>query len=255
MSSGVFLISCSGRAASAEASVRPYQPAHAGVARMPAMRLHVSITFLFLAGFTSTMCSTPAADTSEMTASQPPVAEKRPKTITVHGDSRVDDYFWLRDKADPEVMAYLQAEDAYAECRDEADRGVPGRRSYKEMVGHIKETDDTAPYRRGDYFYYSRTIDGQQYPIYLPEARQPDRARGNPARSERCWPRDRRSWRSASFEPSDDGTLLAFSTDPTGYRQYTLQVKNPEDRGAAARAHRTRGQRRVGGGQPDASST
>jgi Prolyl oligopeptidase, N-terminal beta-propeller domain len=98
-------------------------------------------------------------------AGPPPVADKRPKTITAHGDLRVDDYFWLNDKGDPHVMAYLKAEDAYAEAVMKPTAAFQNA-LYEEMVGHIKETDDTVPYRRGDYFYYSRTIAGQQYPVH-----------------------------------------------------------------------------------------
>jgi oligopeptidase B len=96
---------------------------------------------------------------------------------------------------------------------------------YTEMVGHIKETDSTVPYRRGAYFYYSRTIEGQQYPVYCrrhltlsaPEEVVLDLnelAKGQAFMS------------LGSYQPSDDGTLLAFSTDHTGYRQFTLQLKN-----------------------------
>jgi oligopeptidase B len=160
----------------------------------------------------------------DSTPSPPPVAEKRPKTITVHGDSRVDDYFWLRDKNDPKVMEYLKAEDTYAETSMKATAGLQ-EALYKEMVGHIKETDETAPYRRGDYFYYSRTIAGKQYPVYCRKHLRLDAPEeavidlnelgtGHPFMA------------LGSFEPSDDGQLLAYSTDNTGYRQYTLQVKN-----------------------------
>ena len=154
----------------------------------------------------------------------PPVAEKRPKTITVHGDSRVDDYFWLNDKGDPHVMAYLKAEDAYADAVMKPTADFQNA-LYNEMVGHIKETDETVPYRRGDYFYYSRTIAGQQYPVYCRKHRSliaseeilldlNEMAKGQAFMA------------LGSYQPSDDGTLLAFSTDHTGYRQYTLQVKN-----------------------------
>lgn len=154
----------------------------------------------------------------------PPVAEKRPKTITVHGDSRVDDYFWLNDKGDPHVMAYLKAEDAYADAVMKPTAAFQNA-LYNEMIGHIKETDDTVPYRRGDYFYYSRTIAGQQYPVYCRKHRSliaseeilldlNEMAKGQAFMA------------LGSYQPSDDGTLLAFSTDHTGYRQYTLHVKN-----------------------------
>lgn len=169
-------------------------------------------------------CSAPRTAALDSTASPPPIAEKRPKTITVHGDSRVDDYFWLRDKTDPKVMEYLKAEDAYADGAMKATAALQDT-LYKEMVGHIKETDETAPYRRGDYFYYSRTIAGKQYAVYCRKHTSLDAPEevvidlnelgtGQPFMA------------LGSFAPSDDGQLLAYSTDNTGYRQYTLRVKN-----------------------------
>jgi oligopeptidase B len=96
-------------------------------------------------------CRSPETVARSSQVEQPPVAEKRPKTITVHGDSRVDDYFWVRDKAEPTVIEYLKAEDAYANAVMKP-RAAFQDALYKEMVGHIKETDTTVRYRRGDYF-------------------------------------------------------------------------------------------------------
>ena len=156
----------------------------------------------------------------------PPVAERRPKTITVHGESRVDDYFWLRDKSDPRVTEYLKAEDAYADAVMKLTAPFQDA-LYNEMVGHIKETDNTVPYRRGDYFYYSRTLAGQQYPLYC-------RKRGSLTAPEEIvldlneLATGQAFMALGAYQPSDDGTLLAFSTDSMGYRQYTLHVKNLE---------------------------
>jgi oligopeptidase B len=169
-------------------------------------------------------CRSPEGVARSSQVGQPPVAEKRPKTVTVHGDSRVDDYFWLRDKEDRKVLEYLKAEDTYADTVMKPSAELQ-ETLYKEMVGHIKETDDTVPYRRGDYFYYSRTIAGLQYPVYCRKHTSltapeeivldlNDLAKGHSFMA------------LGSYQPSDDGRLLAFSTDDIGYRQYTLQVKN-----------------------------
>jgi oligopeptidase B len=169
-------------------------------------------------------CRSPEAVARSSQVGQPPVAEKRTKTITVHGDSRVDDYFWLREKTDPKVMEYLKAEDTYADAVMRPTAALQ-ETLYKEMVGHIKETDDTVPYRRGDYFYYSRTIAGMQYPVYC-------RKRGRLTAPEEIvldlneLAKGHTFMALGSYQPSDDGRLLAFSTDDTGYRQYTLQVKD-----------------------------
>src|SRR5271155_4736736 len=94
-----------------------------------------------------------------------PVARREPRTVEMHGDRRVDEYAWLREKSNPEVRAYLEAENAYA---DSATAPVAGLRKklYGEMLGRIKQTDLTVPARQGNHFYYSRTVEGKQYPIW-----------------------------------------------------------------------------------------
>lgn len=153
-----------------------------------------------------------------------PVADKIPKTITVHGDTRIDNYFWLRDRQDPKVMEYLKAEEAYADAVMKPTDALQDT-IFKEMVGHIKETDQSAPYRRGDYFYYSRTEEGKQYPILC-------RRKGDLSAPEEIVLDVNQlaigqSFMSVgAFEPSDDGNLLAYTTDNSGYRQYTLHIKD-----------------------------
>src|SRR5512138_730778 len=95
----------------------------------------------------------------------PPTADKRPKDVTKFGDRRTDDYFWLREKDNPEVIEYLKAENRYTEAVMKPLEGF--RESlYKEMLARIKETDESVPYRRHGYWYYSRQVEGLQYPIY-----------------------------------------------------------------------------------------
>src|SRR6478752_1807538 len=98
-------------------------------------------------------------------AASPPRAHRVPLTSTLHGHTLVDDYRWLRDKDDPQVRAYLEAENAYT-----ADVMRPTEvfqdALYHEMLARIKETDMGVPYRYGDYQYYSRTQAGDDYPVY-----------------------------------------------------------------------------------------
>jgi oligopeptidase B len=157
-------------------------------------------------------------------APQPPMAEKKPKTTNIHGVTLVDDYFWLREKTNPAVMSHLKAEDAYTETVLKPT--VPlQEKLYNEMLSHIKQTDENVPYRYGNYFYYTRTVEGKQYPIFCRKkgsTEAPEEilidvnelAKGQPFMS------------IGDFIPSDDGNLLAYSTDNTGYRQYLLQVKD-----------------------------
>ena len=89
------------------------------------------------------------------------MAKKRAKVDVVHGDRRVDDYFWLRDKANPEVAAYLEAENAYTDVVMKPTEAFQ-EALFKEALSHIKETDLSVPYRKGEYFYYTRTEQGKQ---------------------------------------------------------------------------------------------
>ena len=99
----------------------------------------------------------------------PPVAKRVPKTDVVHGDVRVDDYFWMRDRENPDVTAYLTAENAYTDAVMKPTEAFQAS-LYAEMLARIKEDDQTVPYRRLGFFYYSRTEKGKQYPIYCRKA-------------------------------------------------------------------------------------
>jgi len=142
----------------------------------------------------------------------------------IHGDRREDDYFWLRDKNDPRVTAYLEAENAYTATVMQPTEPLQ-ESLYTEILGRIKEDDTTVPYRRGDYFYYSRTEKGKQYTIHCRRAARPDApeeitldlnalAEGHPFLS------------LGAYVVSDDGVRLAYTLDFTGFREYTLFVKN-----------------------------
>src|SRR5688572_8391307 len=96
---------------------------------------------------------------------EPPRAARRPRAMVKFGDRRVDDYFWLRDKSDPEVIAYLEAENAYGRSVMKPLEGFR-ERLYQEMLARIKETDESVPYRHHGYWYYTREVEGAQYPIY-----------------------------------------------------------------------------------------
>src|SRR5512132_3085878 len=96
---------------------------------------------------------------------RPPAARKMSKVDEVHGEKRQDDYFWLRRKEDPQVRAHLEAENAYTDSVMKPTEPLQ-QSLYSEMLARIKESDLTVPFRKGDFFYYSRTEKGKQYPIY-----------------------------------------------------------------------------------------
>src|ERR1044072_1989157 len=98
-------------------------------------------------------------------APTPPRARKDPRVTEVQGDRLVDEYHWLRRKEDAEVLPYLEAENAYSDAVMKPTEAFQ-QALYAEMLGRIKEDDETVPYRRGGHFYYARTEKGKQYPIY-----------------------------------------------------------------------------------------
>ncbi len=104
------------------------------------------------------------AMTTLLPVQNPPAAAVQPRTFSLHGDKRIDNYFWLREKANPKVAQYLEAENAYTEAMTR-DLKPFQNALYKEMLGRIKQTDLSVPVRRGEYLYYSRTEEGKQYPI------------------------------------------------------------------------------------------
>jgi oligopeptidase B len=154
----------------------------------------------------------------------PPVARKVPKVDEVHGDRRVDDYFWLRDKTNPDVAAYLAAENAYTDAVMKPTMALQDA-LYKEMLARIKETDVNVPYRKGSYWYYSRTEKGKQYPIHC---RKKGSLEGNEevTLDLNALAQGQKFMHLDVYEVSDDGKRLAYSVDDTGFRQYKLFVKD-----------------------------
>ncbi|WNG42724.1 S9 family peptidase [Archangium minus] len=154
----------------------------------------------------------------------PPVARRVPHPVTLHGDTRQDDYFWLREKENPEVRAYLEAEAAYTAAVMKPTEALQ-RKLYEEMLGRIQQTDLSVPYRKGGSLYYSRTEEGKQYPILC-------RKKGTLEAPEEVMldlnvlAEGQKFLSLSEREVSDDGHLLAYSVDTTGFRQFTLQVKD-----------------------------
>jgi oligopeptidase B len=179
------------------------------------------------AGFASLLITSvervPAADDSPSLPA-PPVAKKVPKVTEINGHKMVDDYFWLRDKNNPEVKAYLEAENAYTDAVMKPTEGLQ-KKLYDEMLSHIKETDVEVPYKESGYFYYVRTEAGKQYPIRC-------RRKGTMDAPEEVvldvneLAKGQAFMSLGAFEVSDDGNLLAYTTDNTGFRQFTLAVKD-----------------------------
>lgn len=179
----------------------------------------VQVTLLVLAS----VFSLPAADTSSSLPA-PPVAKRVPKITEINGSKLVDNYYWLRDKKNPDVKAYLEAENAYTDAVMKPTEPLQ-KKLYAEMLSRIKETDVEVPYKEGDYFYYSRTEAGKQYPIRC-------RKKGGLDAPEEVvldvneLAKGQVFMSLGAYVASDDGNLLAYTTDNTGFRQYSLAVKD-----------------------------
>lgn len=174
-------------------------------------------------------CPTPGVTGTTDTAPKttlpaPPIAKKIPKTSTLHGETRTDDYFWLREKENPEVLSYIEAENRYTEEVMKPTQSLQ-ELLYQEMLGRIQQTDLSVPYLKDGYYYYSRTEQGKQYPIYC-------RKKGSLEAKEEIllelneMAKDEKFMAVGLLSVSDDGNYLAYSTDNTGFRRYVLHIKD-----------------------------
>jgi oligopeptidase B len=164
---------------------------------------------------------------------QPPVASRDPTSTTLHGVTLHDDFRWMRDKSSPELLAYLNAENDYT-AAVMAPTASLQTALYNEMLSHIQETDESVPYRLGDWFYSTRTVEGSQYPIHCRRAAaNPDlNSAFDPTQPEQVILDVNQLAKGKPFLDvgglaiSPDGNLLAYTTDLTGFRQYTLHLRD-----------------------------
>jgi oligopeptidase B len=185
---------------------------------------HVQLTLLVFASLVLASAFVQAADDNPASLPAPPVAKKAPKSTEINGHTLVDNYYWLRDKKNPEVKAYLEAENVYTDAVMKPTEGLQ-KKLYDEMLSRIKETDVEVPYKEGEYFYYSRTEAGKQYQIHC-------RKKGSMEAPEEVvldvneLAKGQKFMSLGAGRVSDDGNLLAYTTDNTGFRQFTLAVKD-----------------------------
>jgi oligopeptidase B len=177
--------------------------------------------------------ASPSASGSSPAGTAPPAPERRPVELVAHGDVRIDDWFWLRDKEDPEVLAHLRAENAYTEASTAGTRSLQ-EALFEEMVARIEETDLSVPVKKGPWLYYGRTVEGSSYGIHC---RRPDRGEaageggthdGAPAGEEVLLDENQLAegheyFALGALEVSPDHRWLAFSTDTTGGERFTMQ--------------------------------
>ncbi|HVZ47647.1 MAG TPA: hypothetical protein VG916_02610, partial [Gemmatimonadaceae bacterium] len=157
-----------------------------------------------------------------MTEPMPPVARRVPTAVELHGETRRDDYAWLRDRENPEVIAYLNAENAYTDAVMK-DTEPLQKQLYDEMLARIKEDDSQPPVKRDDWYYYVRTEQGKAYPIYCRKHGSPDAPEQvffdqNTAAEGHAY------YQLGGLDVSPDHTLLALLVDTSGYEAFTLRI-------------------------------
>lgn len=153
----------------------------------------------------------------------PPLPPKRPHITALHGDTLIDDYFWMRERDNPDVMAHLEAENHYTEAMT-AHTAALRARLYDEMYARVREDDETVPDRYGPYTYATRSAAGRQYPIFRRYAGgAPD---GETLLDVNELAAGQEFTRIGVFLPSYDGGMLAYSVDNDGSETYTLYFKD-----------------------------
>ena len=169
--------------------------------------------------------------TDARSATEAPVAPREARDVTVHGDRRIDDYFWMRDRDDPRTLPHLKAENAYADAWF-APHAALREKLYQEMYGRIQQDDDSVPYRKGDWWYSTRTAQGDQYPRHIRRHATGTDRRYDPAgRDETVLDLNEQARGKPFFSlgqasVSRDATKLAYTADFTGGRDYVLRVRD-----------------------------
>lgn len=155
-----------------------------------------------------------------------PVADVRPHELTAHDDTRIDNYYWLRDdkRKDSDVLGYLNAENAYREKQTEHLRGIE-EKLYRELIGRIKQKDESVPVRIDNYWYYERYEEGKDYAI---NARRPEEPEANEEifLDENILAAAHEFYDLGSYEVSPDHSLVAYTEDTVSRGEYVLRIKN-----------------------------
>jgi oligopeptidase B len=188
----------------------------------------ISITILVLLICTSACSTFYKSGRTEVFKNQkyiiPPKAKKIAKIDSLHSDLRVDNYYWLRERSNPDVIAYLNAENAYTDAIMKPTEDFQ-ERIYSELLERIKETDLSVPYRIDSFYYYSRTEVGKQYPIYC-------RKKGDLESEEEILldqntlAKNHTYFEIGVYRISPNHRFLAYSVDTTGSEIYTLFIKD-----------------------------
>jgi oligopeptidase B len=189
--------------------------------KSPVVRLMLC---LFVFAFSIFMNSACTETTEEKAALESPVAEKIPKELTLHGDIRVDNYYWLNERENPKVIAYLEAENAYKETVMKSTEGFQ-EKLYEEIVGRIKQTDMSVPYKDNGYFYYTRYEEGGEYPFHCRKKGSLD-AEEEVLLNVNAMAEGHDYYSVAGRSISPNNELMAYGVDTVSRRKYTIYFKD-----------------------------
>lgn len=165
-----------------------------------------------------------SASCQQKAAIQPPRAEVINKELTIHGHTRIDPYYWLKERDNPRVIEYLTAENEYTEAKMASTRKLQDK-LFNEIIGRIKQTDESVPYQKNGYYYYVRYEEGLEYPIYC-------RKKGNMDAEEEVMlnvnemAEGYNYYQVVGLAVSPNNQLLAFGVDTVGRRNYSIRFKD-----------------------------
>jgi oligopeptidase B len=170
------------------------------------------------------LCGTQSCKTSS--SMEAPVAAKKPKELTIHGHTRIDNYYWLRERENPEVISYLEAENAYRE-RVMKDTEQLQKDLFEEIVGRIKQDDESVPYKENGYYYYTRYAEGKEYPIFCRKKESLEAAEEILANVNEL-ARGHEYFQVGGLSVSPDNRYMAIGIDTVSRRKYTIYIKDLE---------------------------
>jgi len=191
-------------------------------------------TRLALALLATAACQSPGPDGSpdgspddmpDSRSASPPDCDVRPLELEAHGDVRVDNYYWLNNPEDPDVLAYLRAENAYTEAQMAHTEGLQ-EELFQEFRTRLQETDETVPVVRGPYAYFTRTFEGKPYPVHCRQATSNPNAPAEVLFDVNALSKGHGYYRIGTREPSPDHTSIAYAVDKRGRRIYDIEIKN-----------------------------
>ncbi len=173
-----------------------------------------------------TLIAVTTVQSCKTTDMKAPVAAKKPKELSIHGDTRIDNYYWLREQENPEVISYLEAENSYRESVMKDTEGFQ-ENLFDEIVGRIKQTDESVPYRKNGYYYYTRYVEGKEYPVYCRkkgsmEAQEEILANVNEMAEGYAY------YQVGGMSISPDNRYLTIGIDTVSRRKYTIYIKDLE---------------------------